>query len=149
MLSVLPHLVLLGAILAGINCLIFLKELIMKTPFQSHHIHITFSDWRLAFGVIGSASFHLPYDLFFPMLLYSICFSLPVKICFKNGKFSLCLSRELHAETELRKIFSLMWNPNIKEINITRLVLMIFKAWFGYFKYVGYLLCGITLIALN
>ena len=30
-----------------------------------------------------------------------------------------------------------MWNPNIKVINITKLVQMIFKALFGYFEYVG------------
>ena len=34
-------------------------------------------------------------------------------------------------------------------INIAKLVQMIFSAWFGYFDYVGYLPCGITLIAPN
>ena len=29
-----------------------------------------------------------------------------------------------------------MWDPNIKAINITKLVQMIFNAWFGYFEYV-------------
>ena len=42
-----------------------------------------------------------------------------------------------------------MWNPNIKEIHITKLVHMIFSSWFGYFEYVGYLLCGIMLVVLN
>ena len=42
-----------------------------------------------------------------------------------------------------------MWNPNIKVINITKLVQMIFHTWFGYFEYVSYLLCDITLIVLN
>ena len=42
-----------------------------------------------------------------------------------------------------------MWNPNIKAINITKLVQMIFSAWFGYFEYVGYLPRGMTLIVLN
>ena len=36
-----------------------------------------------------------------------------------------------------------MWNPNIEAMNITKLVQMIFSAWFGYFEYVGYLPCGI------
>ena len=42
-----------------------------------------------------------------------------------------------------------MWNPNIKAINITKMVQMIFNAWFGYFEYVNYLLSGITLIVSN
>ena len=42
-----------------------------------------------------------------------------------------------------------MWNPNIKAINITKLVQMIFSAWFGYFEYVGYLPRRIMLIVLN
>ena len=42
-----------------------------------------------------------------------------------------------------------MWNPNIKAINITKLVQIIFNAWFGYFEYVGYLPHGIPLIVLN
>ena len=42
------------------------------------------------------------------------------------------------------KVFSLMWNPNIKVINITKLVQMIFSTWFGYFEYVGSLPYGIT-----
>ena len=40
-------------------------------------------------------------------------------------------------------------DPNIKASNITKLVQMIFSAWFGYFEYVGYLPCGIILIVLN
>ena len=39
--------------------------------------------------------------------------------------------------------------PNIKAINITKLVQMIFSAWSGYFEYVGYLPHGITLIDLS
>ena len=42
-----------------------------------------------------------------------------------------------------------MRNPNMKAIHITKLVRMIFNAWFGYFEYVGYLPHGITLILLN
>ena len=34
-------------------------------------------------------------------------------------------------------------NPNTEAMNITKLVQMIFSAWFGYFEYVGYLPCGI------
>ena len=30
-----------------------------------------------------------------------------------------------------------MWNPDIKTINITKLVQMIFSTWFGYFEYVN------------
>ena len=42
-----------------------------------------------------------------------------------------------------------MWNPNIKAIDITKLVQMIFSTWFGYFEYVGSLPRGVTLIVLN
>ena len=42
-----------------------------------------------------------------------------------------------------------MWNPNIKVINITKLVQIIFNAWCGYFEYVSYLPRGLTLIVLN
>ena len=42
-----------------------------------------------------------------------------------------------------------MWNPNVKTIHITKLVQMIFNAWFGYFEYVSYLLRGIILIVCN
>ena len=42
-----------------------------------------------------------------------------------------------------------MWNPNIKVINIIKLVQMIFNTWLEYFEYIGYLSCGITLIILN
>ena len=42
-----------------------------------------------------------------------------------------------------------MWNPNIKAIHITKLVQMIFKAWFGYFECIFYLPRGMMLIVLN
>ena len=42
-----------------------------------------------------------------------------------------------------------MWNPNVKAIHITKLVQMIFIAWFRYFEYVSYLQHGITLVVLN
>ena len=58
--------------------------------FQHYHIHtITSSGWRMAFGVAGGNSFHLPQNLFHSTLLYSIYFSSLITICFKNRKFSL------------------------------------------------------------
>lgn len=41
--------------LVGIYTLIFQKELIIGTSFQSYHIHniTSFNGWRLAFGVVG------------------------------------------------------------------------------------------------
>ena len=57
---------------------------------QHYHIHtITSSGWRMAFGVAGGNSFHLPQNLFHSTLLYSIYFSSLITICFKNRKFSL------------------------------------------------------------
>lgn len=49
----------------------------------------------------------------------------------------------------VKKVFLLMWDPNIKVLNINKLVQMIFKALSGYFEYVSYLLRGITLTILN
>lgn len=46
-------------------------------------------------------------------------------------------------------VFLLMWNSNIKVINITEMVQMVFKVLFGYFEYVSYLPRGITSIILN
>ena len=43
----------------------------------------------------------------------------------------------------------LMQNLNIKVINITNLVQVIFSGWFGYFEYVSYLQHGKMLIVLN
>ena len=40
-------------------------------------------------------------------ILYSIHFSSPATICFKNGTFSLCLSRKSHVEIWSRKFSSL------------------------------------------
>ena len=58
--------------------------------------------------------------------------------------------RIAHVEIQSSRFFSqLMWNSNIKTINIIKLVLMIFNAWFGYFQDVGYLLHGRTLIVHN
>ena len=50
-----------------------------------------------------------------------------------------------------KKVFlvKFMWNPNIEVITITKLVQMIFRAWFGYSEYVSYLPNGITLIVLS
>ena len=56
--------------------------------------------------MVGGGSFHLSQDLFRSTLLYSIHFSLPVTICFKNGMFSLRLSKESQAEIRSRRFFS-------------------------------------------
>ena len=40
-------------------------------------------------------------------------------------------------------------DPMQSKQNITKLMQMVFNAWFGYFEYVGYLPRGITLIILN
>ena len=113
-----------------------------RAPFLSHIYIILFFGWRLAFGVVGGGSFCLSHSLFCSTSLYNIHFSLPITICFKNGTFSLCLSRELHVEIRSGRFLSLMWNSNIKVMNITKLVQMIFSAWFGYFEHVSYLSYG-------
>ena len=103
---------------------------------------------RPAFVVVGGGSFCLPHDLFHSTLLYSIQFSSPVKICFKNGTFSSRFSRESH-EKYGQEVFFRLTYVEPKVVNITKLVQMIFSACFGHFEYVGYLLCDITLVVLN
>ena len=111
-----------------------------------HHLY----RWRPYFGVVGGGLFRLPHYLFHFTLLYSIHFSWPITNCFKNETFSLHSSRELPCRNKVKIFFfPFMWNPNSKVINITKLVQMIFNAWLGYFKYVGYLPGGITLTVLN
>ena len=81
------------------NSLVFCKELITEdslliSPYIQPHIL-----WiKTAFGVVGGGSFCLPHDLFCSTLLCNIYFSSAVTICFKNGTFSLYLSREFHVE---------------------------------------------------
>ena len=81
------------------NSLVFCKELIIEdslliAPYIQPHIL-----WiKTAFGVVAGGSFQLPHDPFLSTLLYSIHFSSPITVCFKNGTFSLHLSREFHVE---------------------------------------------------
>ena len=80
-----------------------------RIPFQSHHIHnfifFELKPWPLVWLVVGS--FCLPHGLFCSILLYSIHFSSPVTICFKNGMFSLCLMKHfiMHVEIWSKKVF--------------------------------------------
>ena len=89
----------------------FQKELIIEDslpipPYIQHHLL-----WRPAFGVVGSGSFHFDHDLFCSPVLYSIHFPSTITICFKNKMFSLCFSRESHAEIWSKRVFSLWWDP--------------------------------------
>ena len=59
--------------------------------------------------MVGGGSFRLPHDPFRSTLLYSIHFSSPVTICFKNRTFSLRFSRELHAEIWSEGFFRLTY----------------------------------------
>ena len=82
---------------------VFWKELIIEGS-QSYHIYtIIVFEWRLAFDVVGSSLFCLPHDLLCSILLYSIHLSSPITICFKNGMFSLCLSRESQIEIQSKR----------------------------------------------
>ena len=61
-----------------------------RTPFQSHHVqNVSFLGWTSDFGAVGGGPLHLPNDLFYVTLLYSIHFLSTVTVCFKNGTFSL------------------------------------------------------------
>lgn len=58
----------------------------------------------------------------------------PSEFVFKNGAFSLNLNWVTCGNMVRRFFFPLIWNPNIKVINITKLVQVIFNAWFGYLE---------------
>ena len=61
--------------------------------------------------------------------------------------FALCLSRESHVEIQSKGFLSkLMWDPNDKEMNITKLVQMTVNACF---RHVGYLLSSTMFVVLN
>ena len=61
--------------------------------------------------------------------------------------FALCLSRESHVEIQSRGFLSkLMWDPNAKEMNITKLVQMTVNACF---RHVGCLLSSTMFVVLN
>ena len=87
-------------------------------------------DQSLMWLVVGL--FCLPHNIFHSTLLISNHFSPPIRICFKNGAFSLNLNKESRVEIWSRRFVclfvSLIWNPNIKVINITKLVQVIFNA---------------------
>ena len=80
----------LEAVLVGINYLVFRKELIIEgslpiPPYTQHHLlWMQTSLWYVCGG-----SFRFAHDPFHSTRFYSIHFSSPVTICFKNGTFSL------------------------------------------------------------
>ena len=58
-----------------------------------------------SFGVVGAGSFCLSPVLFHSTLLYSIHFSLPITIHFKNGTLSLYFSKDSHVKIQSRRFF--------------------------------------------
>ena len=104
---------LLSAVFRWSNLKQYLLELIVflegapngELPSSPPCTHITLFGWRPAFGVIGRGSFLLHHSHFRSTLLYSIHFPSLVTICFKNGTFSLCFSRESHVEIRPRRVF--------------------------------------------
>ena len=84
-----------GSILGLITWFSGRSSLLILSCMQHHLPCMKSSLWC---GWCGS--FYLPHFLFCSTLLYSTHFSSPVTICFKNGMFSLCFSRELHMEIQ-------------------------------------------------
>ena len=68
----------MGAVLVGINCLVFRME---------HIIEDSFFGQRPVFGLAGDGLFQLPYSLFHFTLLYNIYFSSPITIVSKWNMF--------------------------------------------------------------
>ena len=64
----------------------------------------------------------------------------------KKSDMTEWLSIHTQVENHMQKysqegfFFLQKWNTNVKTINITKLLRMIFKAWFGYFEYISHLL---------
>ena len=99
--------------------------------------------------MVGGGSFHFSTTTFIPHYRTVSTFHLPLQLVLKVKHFHY-VGIEKHRWKCGQEFFLLLiWNPNIKAINISKLVQMIFSAWFGYFQYVGYLLCGMVLIVLN
>ena len=111
---------------------------------------ITFFGWSLVFGVVAGGSFHLFHNPFYSTLLYSIHFSLPVTVCFKNRMISLHLCRESHVEIWSRRFyFHLNYiEPKHKSNEHNHTGANDFQSLIGYLGYVGYFPCGIILIVL-
>ena len=94
-------------------------------------------------------SFCLPQDLFCSTILYSTHFP-SSQFVLKTEHFHYFAVENCMQKYSQESFFtSLMWNPNVKEINLAKLVQIIFNTWVGYFGYAGYLLCGKILIILN
>ena len=83
--------------------------------------------------MIGGGSFCLPHNLFPSTSLYSIYFSSPNTICFKNRTFLLPFTGELHVERWSRRFFSLLTrNSDITAIDISELARVLLSAWSGH-----------------
>ena len=98
--------VLLGAVLVGINCLVFQKELVIEgslptPPYIQHHFLWMETSLRCGWWWFIS----LLHNHFHSTLSYSIHFSSPITISFKSETFSLCWNRETQVEMWSR-IFS-------------------------------------------
>ena len=78
--------------------------------------------------MVGGGLFRLPHDLFRSTLLYSIHFSSPVTILKTERFHYISVENRMQKYGQEGFFAELMWNPNIKAINITKLVEMIFNA---------------------
>ena len=130
--------------------MVFQKELIIEgflpTPSYIQH-HFLWVETGLWYGWWWFIS--LLHNHFHSILLYSIHFSSPITISFKSEIFHYVWVEKHRWKCGQEGFLLPIWNPNVKAINITKLVQMIFCAWFGYFQHVGYLFCGMMLIVLN
>ena len=138
------------------NCLNFPKEVIIEDslPIPLHaQYHLLWMKTSLC--LVAGGSFHLTHDLFHSTLLYSIQFSLPVTICFKNRYFfhlskeshGICGQESFYRLTHVECIHSRMHTMQSDKQN--QAVQMIFNAWFGYLEYMGCIPQGMALIILN
>ena len=109
--QVLPTVGLIRSSTVGSNCLVFKKELIIEDslpipPYTQHHLL-----WIKTSLCCGWWWFILLAPCSIPHCAqYSIHYSLPITICFKNRTFLLCLSRELHVEIQSRRCFFFLFN---------------------------------------
>ena len=114
------HLAYLGAVLVGINHLVFQKELIIEDWLPSNSTTYTTSpsldeDWPLVWLLL--VHFACPMISSVPHYCIAYIFFIAHHNLFKNGMFLLHLSRELHLEIQSRRFFSpLVCNTNIKAI---------------------------------
>ena len=129
-----------SAVFTEINHLVPQRELLLKNcfpipPYTQHHfLWMKTGVWLVVLQLACPTISSIPPDCTVST------FQCLAQFVLKTERFCY-----VQVENSIKKVFSLMWNPDIKIINITNLVPRIFKVWCDYFEYVSYLPHGVML----